>query len=367
MKKSVNLGSMKRVFQISAALAMLVALSSCADKAAKIDKELKSWFRQDEPGVAVLVMRSDTVLFQGCYGLADMETKARVTPQTNFNIASVSKQFTATAVMQLAEEGKLLLTDPVGDYFPEYTDPLWQKVQIRHLMSHTSGIPDLRDYPREVKIKGDDNLAIEYMQTLDTLLFEPGTDYRYTNPTYVLLGRLIERVSGQPFEEYMAEHIFAPAGMTNTCYFGPEKEIPDMAHAYNFIDEIPRRWPELDYGEDTFFATRPDGGIYTSIEDLSKWIPALVDGKIVSSKSLEALWTPFLGMKDGEGYGYGFGVMERDSLKIIYHFGGNGAFRSAEAYYPEQKGLILILAAQNYWDRDVLWKKLEDAFILGKE
>lgn len=357
---------MKRILPIFFAFLALALCYSCSSNERTVDKSLKSVFGEDEPGAAVLVMRADTVLFQGCYGLADMETKVKVTPQTNFNIASVSKQFTATAVMQLAEEGKLLLTDPVGKYLTEYTDTLWQKVQIRHLMSHTSGIPDLRDYPREVKITGDDNLSIEYMQTLDSLMFEPGTDYRYTNPTYVLLGRLIERVSGQPFEDYMEEHIFRPAGMDNTCYFGPEKEISNMAHAYDFVDETPCSWAEMDYGEDTFFATRPDGGIYTSIEDLSKWIPALVAGKVVSAKGLEALWTPFLGMKDGEGYGYGFGIMERDCGNVIYHFGGNGAFRSVEAYYPEQNTLILILAARSKWDRDATWKMLEDAFV-GKK
>lgn len=354
---------MKRVL---CSLAVIAAVSCSADFTA-LDDICKEYFPDGEPGAAVIVKQNGKTVFSKCYGVADIETMSPVTPRTAFNIASVSKQFTAVAVMQLAEEGKLSITDPLSMYFPEYTDPLWQKVQIRHLMCHSSGIPDKRNYPREVKIKGDDNLSIEYMQTLDTLNFEPGTSFQYINPTYVLLGKLVERVSGEPFEDYMRKHVFEPAGMRRTLYFGPEKDIADMAHAYEKGEN--GQWLEMDYGEDTFFATRPDGGIYSGTEDMAKWIPALLAGKVVSKETLSQMWTPQAtmsgddwkadGTAEGEWYGYGFGVGHKDGIDSIFHSGGNGAFRSYEAYYPQTGTLFVILAARSDWDRTAILKIIE--------
>ena len=362
-----NLEIMRKILY---GLALLAAVACGAD-CDEFDGICRQCFPEGEPGAAVIVTRGGRTLFSACYGIADTGTFAPVTERTAFNIASISKQFTAAAVMQLAEAGLLSLDDPMQKYFPEYTDPLWGKVQIRHLLSHSSGIPDKRNYPREVKIKGDDNLAVEYMQTLSELNFEPGSRYQYINPTYVLLGKLVERVSGEPFEDYMREHVFGPAGMTRTQYFGPEKDIADMAHAYE--KDAEGRWCELDYGEDTFFATRPDGGIYTGTADMAKWIPALLAGKVVSKESLEAMWTPQIsisgdewdpdGTGDGQWYGYGFIIGRHDGLERICHSGGNGAFRSFEAYYPQSGTLFVVLAARSDWDRDAITAAVEEIFL----
>ena len=150
-------------------------------------------------------------------------------------MASVSKQFTAVAVLQLVAEGKVSLEAPMAQYFSKYNNSLWRKVKAKHLLRHSSGIPDERGYlTKEQKIYGDKNLAIEYLQWLDHLQFEPGTNYEYVNPTYVLLGRLVEKISGKNFTDYIQKHIFAPANMTQTAYIGEEQ---NAAHAYEYNRE----------------------------------------------------------------------------------------------------------------------------------
>ena len=176
------------------------------------------------------------------------------------------------AVLQLVAEGKVLLEATMGQYFSEYNHSLWKKVKVKHLLCHSSGIPDDRGYlTMEQKINGDENLALEYLQWLDHLHFKPGTAYEYVNPTYVLLGRLVEKISRKNFTNYIQEHIFNPANMNQTAYIGQEQ---NPAHAYEYNREGgdseesgddrpdgPHDWYEFDYGEETFFGTRPDGGI----------------------------------------------------------------------------------------------------------
>ncbi|MBR1538887.1 MAG: beta-lactamase family protein, partial [Bacteroidales bacterium] len=227
---------MKRlVLFLLIAATMMVSCTKNTDKeaVAKLDALCTSLFPADEPGAAVLVLRGDDIIFDKGYGIADIDTKKPIDGNTFFNIASVSKQFTAVAILQLAELGKLSLEDPVSKYFPEYQADFWKDVKIKHLLSHSSGVPDARGgIPRELKIKGDETLAMSYLPTLDHLNFEPGSAYEYINPTFVLCGAIVEKVSKKPFTQYVTENIFRPAGMLQTLYFDPQHQelIPNMAH-----------------------------------------------------------------------------------------------------------------------------------------
>ena len=231
----------KLVFFLLITLTMVISCKQSPEKEqiAKLDRLCTSLFPTDEPGAAVLIMKGDDIIFDKGYGIADIDTKVPIDGNTFFNIASVSKQFTAVAILQLAEAGKLSLEDPVSKYFPEFKADFWKDIQIKHLLSHSSGVPDARGgIPRELKIKGDEKLAMSYLPELDFLHFKPGEAYEYINPTFVMCGAIVERVTGQPFVEYVAEHIFRPAGMAKTLYFDPEHQelIPNMAHGYEYAD-----------------------------------------------------------------------------------------------------------------------------------
>jgi len=343
----------------------------------QLDARLAELFPADKPGAAVLVMRGDSVLFDRGYGLADMETKAPIDGNTFFNIASVSKQFTAVAILQLANEGKLSIENPVAMYMP-YPQSFWKEVRIKHLLSHSSGVPDERvGFTREERIHGTDSMSIAYMPYVKKLHFSPGTDYEYMNPTFVLCSKIIEQVSGEEFGEYMHKHIFMPAGMEETRYFDPAHEdlIPRMAHGY----EYENGWQEYDYGEETFFATRGDGGIYTSTHEFVRWEAALKNsaegsGLMVNGAWLKQAWEPRTKVSGSEWsdyqnrpntwYGYGWFIEPAtDSTKtVIYHTGDNGGFQILAARYPEDEGLVLVFSNRADWDRYGLMQEIEAIF-----
>ena len=178
---------------------------------AKLDAMFQELYPADEPGAAVLILKGDEIVYDKGFGIADLETGAKIDGNTFFNIASVSKQFTAVAMLQLAEQGKISLQDPVKKYFPEFQADFFNDITIAHLLSHTSGIGDYR--PREDRnfvLYATDEQCYKYMETLDKLHFTPGTEYQYMNPTFQLCYIIIQRVTGQSFEQYMKENIFTP-------------------------------------------------------------------------------------------------------------------------------------------------------------
>ena len=387
---------MKKTLFLLMAIAITVACTENPDKAAlsTIDQKCSELFPADEPGAAVLIMRGEDIIFDKGYGIADIETKAPIDGNTFFNIASVSKQFTTTAIMQLVEKGLISLDDNLHKYFPEYESTIWDKIQVKHIISHCSGIPDRRGYiPRELKIHGDEKLATEYLARLDDLNFEPGTNYEYINPTFLLASFIIERVTGQPFAEYVHDNIFIPAGMDQTLYFEPEKEdqIPNMAHGYEYEDVTdmpeertattqastePKQWYELDYGEETFFATKADGGIYTSTHQFVNWEKALRNNAVMSEESRNdaqsehtaVSGSPFSDYQNRPNtwYGYGWFIEPKTDTTphCIYHTGDNGGFKILAARYPESQTLVLVFSNRADWDRYQLKTEIEKALNL---
>ncbi len=351
----------------------MVMVSCSPSLESRLDSILKPVFPEGEPGAAVLVMKGDSVLYDKGFGLARMDTtnflqNSHIDGDTPMNIASISKQFTAVAVLQLEQEGRLSLGDPVSKYFPEFESEIWADVRIAHLLSHSSGIPDARGYlSREQKIYGDEDLAVEYMKTLDYRNFFPGTAYEYINPTFVLCGKIVEKVTGQPFTEYVREHIFKPAGMEKTYYFDRNNERNEISHGYIHEDD----WQEYDFGEETFFATRPDGGIYTSTHEFAKWEKALRDAVVLSQEQLDQAFfprtyitgSPWSDYQNRENTWYGLGWFMEPATETtplrIYHTGDNGGYKALAARYPEENLLILIFANRPDWDRYGLWMQIE--------
>lgn len=322
-----------------------------------------------QPGAAVLIRQGDKTIFEQCYGKADLETGADVTPTTNFCIASVSKQFSAVALLQLVEQGKLSLQTTMSQLFPEWTQPFYQRVTVHHLLSHTSGIPDAR--PRDDRhfvLTATDVASVGFMATLQGLEFEPGSQYKYQNPTFQLAYQIVPRYSGEDFERYMRRHIFDKAGMKHTQYFEDGREMRGSAHGYRW-DKSQSRYVEFDYGEETFFATKADGGLYTSVRDFARWEQALRDGKVWSPVSRAMAYTPHVwlqpdanyGYQPNVGYGYGFFIQQTPGRpKIVYHTGDNGGFTIYAGKVPEHDITFMFFSTRDDIDRMAIVNRVWD-------
>lgn len=371
-------------------------LSACSpnskDEIAKqIDSICSELFPADEPGAAVLVMQGDEIIFDKGYGIADLESCTPIDGNSSFCIASISKQFTAVAILQLAEQGKLSLEDNMTKYFPEYKADFYEKIQIKHLLSHSSGIPDARDRSdKQRSIFANEEYVMQYLPDLNYINFEPGTEYEYINPTFLMLGAIVEKVSGMPFVDYVNENIFAPAGMEHSLYFEPDKEhlIPNKARGYRLevVDNISKEntenegvtnsnkeWREYDYGEETFFATKADGGLYTSTHEFVIWEKALRNHTVLGEEIQNAAHTPQIKISGSKysnyqnrpntWYGYGWFIEpETDSTSLkIYHTGSNGGFKSIAARYPEKEMLILLFSNREDLDSYATIQPIERA------
>lgn len=355
---------MKNILMIAALLASLVAAQAQSMNNDEMTRHIDDVFSEvynnpKEPGAAVLILQGNDTIYSRCFGVADMVTKAPVTFETNFCIASVSKQFSAVALLQLAEQGKLSLGDPLSKFFPEFRASFFQDITLHHIMSHTSGIPDARDRSdRNFVLYSTDVESVGYMKLLDHLNFTPGTQYEYINPTFQLIYQIVERVTGIPFETYMQENVFGKAGMETCRYYEPERVLSHMAHGYERDDK--GLWHEYDYGEESFFATKADGALYCSINDFVNWERALRDNRVWTAASKRLAYQPWIqipqdaeyGYQPHTGYGYGFFVQDQPGLPThVYHLGDNGGFTIYAGKIPERDMIFLFFSTRPDIDR----------------
>jgi CubicO group peptidase (beta-lactamase class C family) len=329
----------------------------------KLDSLFSSQYPADEPGATILILRGDSVIFEKGYGIADMETKEPAGGETFYNIASVSKQFSGVALMMLEQEGKLSLDDNVKKWFPHFKAPFYEKITLRHLLSHTSGIPDSRDRTDRIFVTtATDTLSYSYLENLEELNFEPGASYEYMNPTFQLMYTIIEKASGMQFDEFMRKRIFDPAGMKEAIYFEEGRDIPRMAHGY-LENKDSSGFMQFDYGEESFFATKADGGLYTSVREFVKWEQALRNNILITEETLRRAQTPKTSIADmpGHSYGYGWFIEQRDGFPDkIYHTGDNGGFQIYAARYPKEEILILIFSNRNDRNREENAQKTDE-------
>ena len=355
---------MKNILMIAALLASFAAAQAQTMNDNEMTKRIDEVFgavynNPDEPGAAVIIMQGNDTLYSRCFGVADMQTKAPVTFETNFCIASVSKQFSAVALLQLAEQGVLSLNDPLSKFFPEFQAPFFNDITLHHIMSHTSGIPDARPRnDRNFVLYSTDVESVGYMKTLDRLNFVPGTQYEYINPTFQLIYQIVERATGIPFENYMQQNVFGKAGMQTCRYFEPDRNIAHLAHGYERDDK--GVWQEYDYGEESFFATKADGALYCSINDFVNWERALRDNKVWAAGSKLLAYHPWIyipqdaeyGYQPHTGYGYGFFVQEIPGQPLhVYHLGDNGGFTIYAGKIPERDLIFLFFSTRPDIDR----------------
>lgn len=325
-----------------------------------------------KPGAAVIILKGDSIIHESYRGVADMKTGEAISAETRFNIASVSKQFTVIAMLQQAAKGLLSIDDKVSKYFPEYPQAFWQDITLADLAGHTSGLPDSRDRSdRNACVYATDESSARYFPGITALKFKPGEAYDYINPTFILIARVVEQLTGSEFCQYADSALFKAAGMNSTYYFNPDATPAHQAHAY-----LPEGdgWIEYDYGEETFFATRPDGGIYSTVRDMARWESALRDNRLVDAALRDKAYTPRADVgnspwcdyqrRPNTYYGLGWFVETTPGRPLkVYHTGDNGGFQAYVAKYPEYDVKVIVLENRNDLDRWTLASDIENLLI----
>lgn len=287
---------------------------------------------------AVLVARGDEVLLSRGYGMANLEHDVPNTPQTVFRLGSLTKQFTAAAILQLQEQGRLDVNDTVDRYLPDL--PHGSEITIHQLLNHTSGTPDYEFLKPAAAFRNaislDALIAVFSDMPLD---FPPGSKWNYSNSGYVLLTRIIEEVSGERYADYLAEHIFRPLGMENTAYEDASAVLPHRAAGYT--------WDGTAYHNSEFFDmsnAAGAGGLVSTVLDMYKWDRALYSGDVLGDASREPYFAPSVVIGEGIGYAYGWMVKEISGRNYISHTGGINGFSTCALRYPDEELYVVVLS-----------------------
>jgi CubicO group peptidase (beta-lactamase class C family) len=331
-----------------------------------IDKIFAEWNKPDSPGGAVVLTDHGKVVFTGCYGTAVLEHGIPVAPDTRFELASVSKPFTAFAVFLLEKECKLSLKDNIQTYLPELPD-YGTPITIADLIHHTSGISD---WPRVRAYAGQyGNIGFGISQLLNLvasqriLEFTPGTKWRYSNTNYALLAEIVARVTGEPFGEWMHGNVFGPLGMKNTSFPVSGAEVlPNRASAYSHGSggKLVRSLVEE-------FEIPGPAHAFSTVEDMAKWVDNLRTGKVGGRKLVEGMMAKTT-LEDGSAssYGGGLGVGEYRGVRTAGHSGQTGAFKSELLYCPDLEVGVVVLGNAGWMPADNLARRVLDVYLADK-
>ena len=341
-------------------LFLLLFLSCTSNPKQSFISEITPFFEEsfkdlEEPGGSILIKKGNEIVFQKNFGIANIETKEKITENTIFNTGSISKTFVSNAILILQERKKLSIEDKLSKYFPDFKNPdLIKDVKIKHLLSHNSGIPDVRNVRNNIDFymtaKDEGNFAP--LKQIDSLHFSPGENYRYSNPAYNGLALIIEKVAKMRWQDFVKINIFEPAGMKDSRITNGSHPEIDVAHAYILKDSL---YKEFDYGEYPTFTAAGNGGIWCSVLDLVKYEEALRKNVFLSKELTDesrtifkptdwnAAYEPFIGYSwfvyENKAYGSDieFGV------KFVSHTGSQGGFRAFHISIPEKDILYVAL------------------------
>ncbi len=340
---------------ISITLISTTAFGQDKEKEEKYDKLLNDLYPADGPGGTALIAKNGQIIYQKAFGKANLELDVDMQPYNVFRIGSISKEFTACAILKLMEEGKLSLQDKITKYI-EDSPPYWHQITIEHLLTHTSGISSFAKPFQEEFSKKDHTPKemIDYIK-LEPMDFAPGEEYYYANSQYLILGYIIEKVSGKTYEAYVEENLFQPLGMKNSYYEKDNEIIINRASGY--------QKGLSGYENDSYFSTSnifSEGALLSTVGDMSTWHYAVANGKVLSKESLEKALTPFI-LNNGEateyGYGWSFGNIQGSPW-----FGHNGSvegYLSTALFLPEEKVFVTVLSncfCQSHAPYDVAYK-----------
>jgi CubicO group peptidase (beta-lactamase class C family) len=340
----------RKWFWVSHALAIVVLLALPAyGETHEIEEKLRALRALEEavgpgdPGAAALVAQDGKILFEEGRGMADLEHDVPVTPETKFRIGSITKQFTAAAILKLQEEGKLNVNDKLAKFIPDF--PRGDEVTLRHLLTHTSGIHSYTSKPDFMSGVTNPVTITDLINSFkgDPFDFDPGTKWAYDNSGYLLLGYIVEKVSGESYGDFLRENFFEPLGMTNTGVYRSGAPISHEALGYAFKDGKFGRAINWDMSW-----AGGAGALYSTVEDLYRWNEGIFDGKVLSEASLAAAFTPVRVSENEEksdsGYGFGWAIVETRGLREISHSGGLDGFSSFLMRIPSAHFTVAVLA-----------------------
>ena len=322
------------------------------------------------PGIAALVIKKGQVVFEGNYGVTDVKTLHKIDAHTNFRLASVTKQFTAMAIMLLVHDGRLSYDEHLTEIFPDFPQ-YGRAITIRSLLNHTSGLLDYED----LMPQPDPRLPVEQTQIQDagvldllkhqnSTRFPPGSKWAYSNSGYVLLGVIIAKVSGESFPEFLHDRIFSPLGMHNSvAYVRGKNTVSNRAFGHTFEKGI---WEQTDQSPTS--ATLGDGGVYSSVADMAKWDRALRNNRLLSPAEMIAALTPVnvAGVAEPDGtlaqYGFGWFLNPYKGHHRMWHYGESIGFRSTIQRFTGDNLTVIMLCNRADLDPSAMALQIADLF-----
>ena len=316
-------------------LCALAALATAQISPVRLDAQVQAYFQQDKFNGSVLVAKDGKNLLNKGYGMANFEWGIPNGPATKFRLGSITKQFTAMLVMQLEQQGKLKVDDPISKYIPD-APGAWQTITIHHLLTHTSGIPNFTSFPDYTKTMMLPSPPTESMKRFKDkpLEFDPGTKFKYSNSGYILLGMIVENVTQKKYADVLQEQILTPLGMNDSGYDLGTTVIPNRAAGYT---RSSKGLVNAEYIDMTI--PHGAGAMYSTTEDLKKWDAALLTEKLLPEAAKQRYWTPF---KDT--YAYGWDVKKEDGVTVLSHGGGINGFATMIVRVPDEKLFVVTLS-----------------------
>lgn len=331
------------LFPASTLVAYAAPATAAANQALaqQIDASIRGHYKADEPGATVIVTRGGAPVLRKAYGMADTASKQAMDAAMTLRMGSITKQFTAVAILMLAEDGKLALTDPITRFLPDYPTQ-GKTITVEHLLTHTSGIQSYTGKPAYGQTMEKDFTVSQMIDGFknDPMLFAPGERFDYNNSGYFLLGAIVEKVSGQTYAEFLAQRIFTPLGMAHTAYEGNERSSGPRAagHSKGKSGFSPARALSM---------TQPyaAGALVSNVDDLARWDQAITDGKLLNAASWKKAFTPYtLANGKSTGYGYGWEIGKLNGANTIAHGGGINGFSTYALRIPEEKVYVAVLS-----------------------
>lgn len=317
------------------------ASSDASTLQTKIDRYMNAAVKVDHFMGSVLVARNGEVIVAKGYGMANLEKRIPNTPGTEFRIGSVTKQFTAMAILMLQAKGKLNVKDPICKYVPQCPKD-WQPITIYELLTHTSGIPNFTSFPNYKELQKRQTTPTHLLDDFKSkpLDFEPGTQFKYSNSGYQVLGYIIQNVSGESYQKFLRQHIFVPLGMKHSGYDSSHPTEKD--HAIGYAPTGSGYRPAEYVNMSVPYSA---GALYSTVLDLYTWDQALEAGKLLPEPLLKQLFTPHVAMDKSGRLHYGFGWMTTRQFghEKYFHNGGIQGFTAVNSWFPGQQAYVIVL------------------------
>ncbi|MBL4604242.1 MAG: beta-lactamase family protein [Flavobacteriaceae bacterium] len=316
-----------------------ISLGYSQNNEAKIDQLLNEKFKATTTGAAVIITKKGNTIYRKAFGLSNLELNTKMIPENVFEIGSMTKQFTAISILMLVEQQKISLTDEITKFIPGYPTH-GQKITVHHLLNHTSGIKNYTSIRRLFKVARNDMKPLELINFFknEPIDFNPGEKYKYNNSAYIILGYIIEKISGDTYEEFISKHIFQKINMTNSRYASHSKIIKNRAYGYS------NRGQHQNAMYISFTLPYAGGSLMSTIDDLSKWQNSLNSYKLIKKETLDKAFTNYT-LNNGKSidYGYGWNVKKIGNTPSLEHGGSIFGYKSMGVYIPSKDVYVVIL------------------------